>query len=78
MKTAYLFKDRTQHLQQSILLLELPYFLGFYFFQQRDVIISRKFQRAYFFENLTDNGDRKALANYLNQDRPAVRETEVL
>lgn len=44
-------------LQQSILLLELPDFLSFYFFKQMDVIISRKLQRTYLPENFADNGN---------------------
>ena len=44
-------------LQQSILLLELPYLLGFYFFKQMEVIISRKLQRTYLPENFADNGN---------------------
>ena len=44
-------------LQQSILLLELPDFLSFYFFKQMEVIISRKLQRTYLSENFADNGN---------------------
>ena len=53
----FLFIHDDHLLQQSILLLELPDFLSFYFLKQMDVIISRKLQRTYLPENFADNGN---------------------